>query len=177
MKKIIAFGASNSKTSINKELATYTANLFKEYSAEILDLNEYEMPIYSKDLEEKNGIPQLTKDFYNKLGTADLIIISFAEYNGAYTSAFKNIFDWTTRHEGKMFQNKPMLLMATSPGERGGQTVLDMAKNRIPFHDGEIKGDFSLPNFEQNFDTTQGITNADLKKDLLKIVEHIQSTI
>ena len=42
MKKIIAFGASSSKTSINKQLATYAANLFKNAEVEVLDLNNYE---------------------------------------------------------------------------------------------------------------------------------------
>ena len=37
MKKIIAFGASNSETSINKQLATYAANQFENTSIEILD--------------------------------------------------------------------------------------------------------------------------------------------
>ena len=90
-KKIIAFGASSSSTSINKKLATYAASLFENCLVEILDLNDYELPIYSTDKEQKDGIPQLAHDFYNKLGTADLIIISFAEHNGAYSAAFKNI--------------------------------------------------------------------------------------
>ena len=71
MKKIIAFGASSSKTSINKQLATYTANQFQNVSVEILDLNDYEMPIYSVNKEKENGIPQLAHDFYSKLGSAD----------------------------------------------------------------------------------------------------------
>jgi chromate reductase len=116
MKKIIAFGASSSKTSINKQLATYTANQFENTLIEVLDLNNYEMPIFSTDKEAQIGIPQLAQDFYDKLGTADLIIISFAEHNGAYTAAFKNIFDWISRINGKTFQEKPTLLLATSPG-------------------------------------------------------------
>jgi NAD(P)H-dependent FMN reductase len=31
----------------------------------------------------------LATDFFNKLGTADLLVISFAEHNGAYSAAFK----------------------------------------------------------------------------------------
>lgn len=49
MKKIIAFGASSSKNSINKQLAIYVAGQFKNASVEILDLNDYEMPIFSTD--------------------------------------------------------------------------------------------------------------------------------
>lgn len=174
MKKIIAFGASSSKTSINKQLATYTANQFQNVSVEILDLNDYEMPIYSVDKEKENGIPQLAHDFYSKLGSADLIIISFAEHNDAYSAAFKNIFDWASRINGKTFQEKPMLLLATSPGVRGGSSVLEIATKRFPFQGGIVKGSFSLPSFGENFDAEKGITNEELKNEFLKIIETIQ---
>jgi chromate reductase, NAD(P)H dehydrogenase (quinone) len=174
MKKIIAFGASSSKTSINKQLATYTANQFKNVLVEILDLNDYEMPIFSIDKEKENGIHPLAHDFYAKIGSADLIVISFAEHNGAYSTAFKNILDWTSRINGKTFQEKPMLLLATSPGARGGSSVLEIAKNRFPFQGGIVKGSFSLPSFNDNFDSEKGITNEELKKQLLGIVNSIE---
>ena len=46
MRKIIAFAGSSSKTSINKQLVTYAANLFENASVEVLDLNDYEMPYF-----------------------------------------------------------------------------------------------------------------------------------
>lgn len=174
MKKIIAFGASSSSTSINKQLATYAASLFDNCSVEVLDLNDYELPLFSVDKEKANGIPTLAHDFYNQLGTADLIIISFAEHNGAYSAAFKNTFDWISRINGKTFQEKPMLLLATSPGARGGSSVLEIAKNRFPFQGGIVKGSFSLPSFNDNFDSEKGITNAELKNQLLEIVSSIE---
>ena len=48
-KKIIAFGASSSKNSINKQLAIYAANLFSNTTVEILDLNNYEYTVGSDD--------------------------------------------------------------------------------------------------------------------------------
>lgn len=174
MKKIIAFGASSSKTSINKQLAIFTANQFQHAFVEILDLNNYEMSVYSVDKEKENGIPQQAQDFYAKLGTADLIIISFAEHNGAYSAAFKNIFDWMSRINGKTFQEKPMLLLATSPGVRGGSTVLETAKGRFPLQGAVVKGSFSLPSFNDNFDLENGITNQDLKNQLLEIINAIE---
>lgn len=173
-KKIIAFGASNSKNSINKKLATYTAGLFKNAIVEILDLNDYEMPIYSIDYEKKEGIPQLAHDFFAKLGEPDLMIISFAEHNGAYSAAFKNIFDWTSRINGKVFQGTKMLLMATSPGVRGGITCLEIAKDRFPRQDANVVASFSLPSFNDNFEDKEGITNQDLKSDLMKIINSIE---
>ena len=174
MKKIIAFGASSSKASINKQLATYVANEFADVAVEILDLNAYEMPIFSVDKQQENGIPKLAQDFYEKLGSADLIVISFAEHNGAYSSAFKNILDWTSRISANTFQGKPMLLLATSPGPRGGSTVLEIAKNRFPFQGGIVKGSYSLPSFGENFDAEKGITNEELKNEFVKIVNSIE---
>lgn len=174
-KKLLAFGASNSSDSINRQLAKYTASLFKNVDVDLLDLNDYEMPIYSKDRERKDGFPQLAQDFYKKIGDADFILISFAENNGNYTTAFKNILDWTSRINSKTFQEKPMLLLATSPGARGGGTVLDIAVKRMPFQGGIVKGSFSLPSFQQNFDQEKGmISNEELDTELKKIIESIE---
>ena len=169
-KKIIAFGASSSKQSINKQLATFAANQFQNVSVEILDLNDYEMPIFSVDKEKENGIHPLAQEFYSKLGTADLILISFAEHNGNYSTAFKNILDWTSRINSKTFQEKPMLLLATSPGARGRSSVLDIATKRFPFQGGIVKGSFSLPSFYENFDVINGIIHPEYKNQLLEIV-------
>ena len=169
-KKIFAFGASSSKQSINKQLATFAANQFQNVTIEILDLNDYEMPIFSVDKEKENGIHPLAQEFYSKLGSADLIIISFAEHNGNYSSAFKNILDWTSRINAKTFQEKPMLLLATSPGARGGSSVLEIASKRFPFQGGIVKGSFSLPSFYENFDVINGIIHPEYKNQLLEIV-------
>ena len=174
-KKLLAFGASNSSKSINRQLAKYASSLFKKAEVELVDLNDYEMPIYSMDREKKDGFPQLAHDFYNKIGEADFIVISFAEHNGAYSTAFKNIFDWMSRINGKTFQQKPMLLMATSPGARGGSSVLEIACDRFPRQDGIVKGNFSLPSFNDNFDTEKGmISNKELDEQLKKIINSIE---
>lgn len=173
MKKIIAFAGSSSKTSINKQLATYAANLFENASVEVLDLNDYEMPVFSVDKEKEQGIHSLAHEFYAKLGSADLIIISFAEHNGNFSTAFKNVLDWTSRINAKTFQEKEMLLLATSPGARGGSSVLDIATKRFPFQGGIVKGSFSLPSFYENFDVVNGIIHPEYKDQLLEIVKAI----
>ncbi len=173
MKKIIAFAGSSSKTSINKQLATYAANLFENASVEVLDLNDYEMPVFSVEKEKEQGIHSLAHEFYAKLGSADLIIISFAEHNGNFSTAFKNVLDWTSRINAKTFQEKEMLLLATSPGARGGSSVLDIATKRFPFQGGIVKGSFSLPSFYENFDVVNGIIHPEYKNQLLEIIKAI----
>lgn len=173
MKKIIAFGGSTSRTSINKQLATYAAHLVADASVEVLDLNDYPLPLFSVDL-EKEGIPQAAHDFYEKIGSADLLVVSLAEHNGAYSAAFKNLLDWTSRINPKNFQNKPMLLLATSPGPRGGASVLEMAQNRFPYQGAQLKGTFSLPSFYENFDVNNGIIPPEIKAQLEAIVRGIE---
>ena len=97
-----------------------------------------------------------------------------AEHNGAYSSAFKNILDWSSRIDAKTFQQKPMLLLATSPGARGGKTVLEIAKNYFPYQGADIKGSYSLPSFNANFDPEIGITNEELKNQFLEIINSIE---
>jgi len=169
MKKILAFGASNSKTSINKQLATYASSLLKNTEVEVLDLNDFDVPTYSVDLEGKSGIPDNAQQFLNKITASDGLIISLAEHNGAYTAIFKSLFDWTSRINVKLFQQKPMLLMSTSPGARGGQSVFEIAENRFPIHDANIVAKFSLPSFNDNF-KEEKIVDADLNTSLVQAV-------
>ncbi|MDI1305163.1 MAG: NAD(P)H-dependent oxidoreductase [bacterium] len=171
--KIIAFGGSPSKNSINKKLATYAANLFGNAEIEVLDLNDFQMPLFSVDIEVEIGQHELAKAFLAKIASADILVVSLAENNGNYSAAFKNVFDWCSRINGKVFQEKPMLLMATSPGGRGGSSVLEIAKNAFPRYGAVIKATFSLPSFDANFDVENGkISNPELDKQLKEIIKN-----
>lgn len=165
-KNILVFGASSSRESINHLLAVWAAKQLEDVTVDIVDLNDYEMPIYSVDKEKADGIPQLAYDFKKKINEADGIIISFAEHNGNVTAAFKNIFDWFSRIDKPIWSNKPMLLLATSPGGRGAQSALQIAANSFPHQGGFVTGTFSLPSFQQNFDPVQGVINPELAAQL-----------
>lgn len=172
--KIIAFAGSPSKNSINKKLATYVAHLFKNADIEILDLNDYEMPLFTVDIEKTIGKHPLAKAFLDKIASADFIVLSLAENNSNYSAAFKNVFDWCSRIDVKVFQQKPMLLMATSDGKRGGTNVLEIAKNAFPRYGADIKATFSLPSFYENFDMEKGkISNAEFDEAIKKIVSEL----
>lgn len=170
MKNIIAFSGSNSSVSINKKLAIYASSLIENVEVKILDLNDFDLPIYGMDLENEHGIPDNAHKFLNLIKESDGIVLSLAEHNGAYATVFKNIFDWMSRIDGKLWSKKPMLLMATSPGARGGATVLDIAKGRFPYMGGHIVSDFSLPSFGVNFSEGK-ITNDELNSELKSKVD------
>jgi NAD(P)H-dependent FMN reductase len=176
MKKILAFAGSNSKTSINKQLVTYASDLIDNAEVNILDLNDFELPIYAIDLEQSQGIPDNAHKFFNLIKESDGLLISLAEHNGTYATVFKNLFDWMSRIESKTFCSKPMLLMATSPGGRGGASVLEAAASRFPFHDAKIVAQFSLPMFGDNFKDGQ-LVNVDLNEQLKLAVQKLQSAL
>ena len=176
MKKILAFAGSNSKNSINKKLAEYVVSLVNKAEATVLDLNDFELPLYGIDYEIEHGIPDNAQTFLNYIKSTDGIVLSLAEHNGAYATVFKNIFDWMSRIDGKLWSEKPMLLMATSPGGRGGATVLEIAKGRFQYMGGNIVSDFSLPSFGQNF-SDDGIIDSDLKNKLNEAVSIFEKAL
>jgi len=142
----------------------------------VLDLNDFNLPLYGVDIENEKGIPQITHDFLGHIKATDGIILSLAEHNGAYTTAFKNLFDWMSRIDGKLWSDKPMLLMASSPGARGGATVLDIAINRFKFMGGNVVSTFSLPSFYDNFKegkVQDDILNEVLNKQINILQQHL----
>ena len=174
--KILAFAGSNSSTSINKQLVTFVSQKFENSEIEILDLNDYEMPIYSSDREKSGGLPKLAYDFAEKIDTSDFLLVSLAEHNGNYSAAFKNLMDWVSRiPERKIFGEKPMFLMATSPGKRGGASVLEIASKRFPFDGAQVLDTFSLPFFYEFFEAEKGIIDDEKSKELQVKIEKIKT--
>ena len=174
--KILAFAGSNSEVSINKKLVTFAASFFPDDNVEILDLNDFEMPIYKHERELENGIPQLAKDFASKIDSSDLILMSLAEHNSVYSAAFKNVFDWVSRiTERKHFGDKPIFLMATAPGNGGGKNVIEVFLKRAPFSGANVIAYFSLPNFKERFEEGQGITDEEKKAEFHEKLEAVKA--
>ncbi|MBD3907288.1 NAD(P)H-dependent oxidoreductase [Chryseobacterium sp. Ch-15] len=173
--KILAIAGSNSDTSINKQLVSYAASLIENAEVEIVDMNDFEMPIYKNQREVESGVPQEAKNLAEKIDAADMLLVSLAEHNGTYSTAFKNVFDWTSRIKGrKVWNDIPMFLMATATGPRGGLGVLEAASKRFPLHAGNIVETFTLPHFNDNFDKETNVIsneekNSELKEKISKI--------
>lgn len=170
--KTLAFAASNSSKSINAKLIGHAANVLRDEilpgsEVQVVDLNDYEMPIYSTDREAASGIPAQAKELYDAIGSADALLISYAEHNGHYSAAYKNIFDWMSRIDKKVYQGKPMVIMAASPGPGGGASVLKAANDSAPFFGADVRSTLSVNTFGERFNAeTHSISDPDLAKDL-----------
>ena len=160
--RIVAFAATTSSRSINKQLIRYASLLLADgligddVTVEVLDIGDYEMPIYSIDRQEADGIPEPAHRFHGRIAEADALIISFAEHNGYYTAAYKNLYDWASRIDRKVYQEKPIVMLATSPGGRGAAGVLERAMAAAERQGADVRAGLSVPDFNDNFDIDEG---------------------
>jgi NAD(P)H-dependent FMN reductase len=145
--KILAFAGSTSSTSINRELVKFVLKDFQNEEINLIDLNDFDMPVFSVD-REKKGFPDEAHHFLKVIEDCDVIICSLAEHNRSYSAAFKNVFDWASRINVKVFQNKPMFLMSTSPG-----------------------------GYYENFDLETGVINPEMLKDLKNKIESFKAQV
>ena len=181
--KLLAFAASNSRNSINAALARHAAERLRDEFApqveiDFLDINDFEMPLYSADREATRGIPQHAHDFHARIGAADALLISYAEHNGHYPAAFKNLFDWTSRLGKSVYQGKPAIYLAASPGPGGAASVLAAAMGSAGFFGAEVKGSLSVPGFHDVFDASSGALNdAALSDELGRVLATLAAAL
>lgn len=149
MKKILAFAGSNHSKSINHQLVEFTANLVVAAEVKVLDIRKWDIPIYSIDM-DPDETPELITALINEIQESDAFIISSPEHNGGTPAFLKNILDWLSRRSKKVFDNKPVLLMSTSPGGGGGTNHRKFLEHTLPYQGATIAATFSLPSFHEN---------------------------
>lgn len=159
---ILAFAGSNSSTSINYQLVKYTAGLVEGQQVELLNMTNYPFPLYSQDYENQKGFSNSLMELRDDIKNSEGLIISVNEHNGNPSSYFKNLIDWLSRLERNFLERKKVLLMGASPGGRGAIGSIGIVEKLLPRFGAEVVATFSLPSFFNNFDSSEGITDAEL---------------
>lgn len=177
MKNVILIAGTNSSSSINRQLLWYVARKLKDVVLSELKMDDYIFPIYGIDLEKSEGIPALVYQFKQKIKECDGILVALAEHNGAYSVAFKNVLDWVSRIESDVWLNKPMFVMATSPGKRGAIGVLEMFYSRYSITNKRLVGKFSLPEFNRNLGVGSEKMAEPYETELSSLVSEFQSIL
>jgi len=154
MKKILAFAGSNSAESINRTLLEYAVTKFTQHTVSTIDLRDFDAPLFSQDIEGQSGIPERIRQLRTVFDEHEAFLIASPEHNGMMPAFFKNTMDWISRMEGKIFQQKPVMLMSTSPGPRGGRTNLANMKAVFPHWGASaVFAGFHLGSFYEAFNT------------------------
>lgn len=152
MKHILFIAGSNSPDSINKKVIEYTAGLFKKNKTTVLDLRDYPLPIFSVEIEEKDGVPENAFALGELFKDHDAVVFSVAEHNGSITAFFKNALDWTSRTQKnyRILENKPVLLFSASITPGGGKDAASHAEliftRRLR---GRVISKVSIPRFSE----------------------------
>lgn len=138
--KILAFAGSLRRESVNFKLAAAAAQAAREAGAEVtlLNLRDYPLDIYDGDLEAEHGLPENVLKLKAIFDAHAGYLIACPEYNGGFTPVLKNTLDWISRPaEGErrmqQFADKPVGIMAASPGAQGGIRMLPMLRMQLSY--------------------------------------------
>lgn len=151
MKKILAFAGSNSSTSINHQFLTHIVNRVQGHQMKIIRLTDFEIPMFSVDIQKERGFPVDVQVLKNLITEHDALIISVNEHNRNVSAFFKNWIDWLSRIDRNFLAEKKILLTSTSNGARGAAAALDYTKEILPRFGGLVIESFSFPSFKDNF--------------------------
>ena len=110
--KLFIFSASLRKESLNYELSKLIAKLAKAGGAEVdlARINEFEMPFYDFDVQQKEGIPEGATALAERIANSDGMILSCPEYNWLPPATIKNAVDWVSRIQPVPIDKKSILL-------------------------------------------------------------------
>ena len=99
------------------------------------------------------------------------MLVSFAEYNGSVTAAWKNIFDWMSRIERKLWQGKPVVFLSATPGPRAGEGVLAYNEMIAPHFGADLKGSAGFGPWQSVWNNdTRALASADEQNKLMTVL-------
>ncbi|MCM8568285.1 NAD(P)H-dependent oxidoreductase [Gramella jeungdoensis] len=152
MKNILAFAGSNSSVSINQQLLENIVGRIQGHNIKLIKLTDYPLPIYSRDIEVNDGIPDNVKKIKELIDSHDALVVAVNEHNGASSAFFKNNIDWLSRLKRNFLDGKQILLFSTSPGKRGAKSSLEYTRHIFARFGGQVIESFSFPSFKDNFE-------------------------
>lgn len=129
---------------------------FKQYieqhqlgSAEILDLQQYQFPIFEERLRLQPDPTEKVKEFAEKITKADGVIIVTPEYNGGYPASLKNVVDLLYNE----WHRKPVAISTVSDGIFGGtQVITSLQFSLWKIKAWTVPAMFPVPSIDKAFD-------------------------
>jgi NAD(P)H-dependent FMN reductase len=98
-------------------LLIYKSLLDYHLHPNLINLKEYNFPIFDEVFQKLESPSDGLKNFSNQINKSDAIIFVSPEYNGSYTSALKNAVDCL---KNKEFYKKLIGVVSVSTGALGG---------------------------------------------------------
>ena len=154
MRHISIISSSVRKGRKSHNVSLYFQNYLTENklaTVEIIDLKEYNFPIFDGTFKTLINPAENVIEFAEKIKLSDGIIIVTPEYNGGYPASLKNAIDLLY----KEWRHKPVAIATVSAGPFGGsQVLLSLQFILWKMKVWTITEIFSVPNVHQNYDDT-----------------------
>lgn len=133
-----------------------TALYFKEFiesanmaTVEILDLMEYDFPLFEERLHLIENKTEKMLDFASSVKSADGIIIVTPEYNGGYPASLKNVIDLLYEE----WRRKPIAISTNSAGPfAGSQVITSLQFSLWKIGAWTVPAMFPVPKVQETFD-------------------------
>jgi NAD(P)H-dependent FMN reductase len=120
-------------------------------SAEILDLKDYNFPLFDERLRHLHDPSPEVLQFAEKIRSAGGVIIIAPEYNGGYPASLKNVIDLLTDE----WRRKPVALTTVSSGSFGGTQVITQLQFVLwKMRAWTVPAMFTVPKVTEAFDET-----------------------
>lgn len=183
MTKILFFAGSTRTGSFNQKLAqaAYEYAKAKGVEATLVDLKDYDMPMYNGDIEAGEGLPDKAIGFKEVLSDHAGFFVASPEYNSMFSPLLKNTIDWCTRkhkdNEVPVFKGKVAALGAASPGALGGLRglpVLRILLSNIGVH--VVPAQIAVGQAGDAFDDTGNLKDDGQKAMLHGVVDQLIET-
>lgn len=128
MTKLLFLSGSARRESLNQKLAIKAAQIAKNKGAAVtvIDLKDFQMPLYDGDLEAAEGLPKTAIKLKNLFIEHDGFYIASPEYNSSFSALLKNALDWISRPHEKdeaplsAYNGKTAAIGSVAPGAFGG---------------------------------------------------------
>lgn len=174
--RILAFSGSARRESLNRKLLAAVVEAVRANGAEatLLDLNDYELPLYHGDLEDKGGLPPNAQKIIELIESNQGLLIASSEYNSQMTPLLKNTIDWCTRGEGDPFKRKVAAVVSASPGMFGAirsQTHTRQLLNHLGCL--VVPAQCILPHADRAFDATGKLQDARTQKAVAAVAHEL----
>jgi NAD(P)H-dependent FMN reductase len=131
--RILAFAGSARRESLNRKFLAFAVEAARELGCEVtlLDLNEYGLPLYHGDLEDRDGLPENAAKLIALIAGHDALLLASPEYNSMLTPLLKNTIDWCSRGDSDPFEGRIAAVISASPGPFGGVRSMNQAQQLL----------------------------------------------
>jgi NAD(P)H-dependent FMN reductase len=128
----------------------------------LVEMNKEMLPFIQNVWSKPDDAPEQFRSLATRMFAADAFIISSPEYNGAYSSAMKNLFDHFPKQN-----RKPFGIITSSPGAMGGIRASQQLLQLVPALFGVASPNLLIvPQVDKKFDENGHLTAPEFQKTI-----------